>query len=273
MAALCTDLTREAIFEAIWARRTYALTGDRIEMNVAVNGAPMGATIDAGQTVEVAFDVQGRDEMDVVEVIQDGHVAHRSFPETRVTPEEALGGPFQIRLEWGWGPWGDLALERICDWVFDIGIKDGRLLRVFPCLQSGPFDENRRHRFTHRDNGLSVVSHTSRRGAYRQVPNQSVVLELEGYAETRIGWKFSRPIPQEGSASIHDLFSGSIQQFTGPFPKESYLWHRLVPTAASRVSGRCVLDVPARGRSTVYVRARQQNGHLAWASPVFIDRS
>jgi hypothetical protein len=58
--------------------------------------------------------------------------------------------------------------------------------------------------------------------------------------------------------------------FTGPFPKESCQWHRLVPLAASAVEGRCTLEVPDR-RSYVYLRARQKNGHLAWASPVFMN--
>jgi hypothetical protein len=40
--------------------------------------------------------------------------------------------------------------------------------------------------------------------------------------------------------------------------------------AASSLHGRCALPVPA-GRSHVYLRARQKNGHVAWASPVFIN--
>ena len=43
MAALCPELSRQAIFEAINARRTYALTGDRIEVDFTVDGAVMGS--------------------------------------------------------------------------------------------------------------------------------------------------------------------------------------------------------------------------------------
>ena len=52
-----------------------------------------------------------------------------------------MSEPLQLRLEWGWGPWGDLALERTCDWRMSLDVAGGRLLRHFPCLQSGPFDE------------------------------------------------------------------------------------------------------------------------------------
>ena len=62
----------------------------------------------------------------------------------------------------------------------------------------------------------------------------------------------------------------SVNLATGPFPKERYQWHRLVPRAASRVAGSCTLAVP-EGRSHVYLRARQLNGQIAWASPVFLN--
>jgi hypothetical protein len=67
---------------------------------------------------------------------------------------------------------------------------------------------------------------------------------------------------------------------TGDFPKENYQWHRLVPAAASRVSGKVNLDAgnldagsldAGRGPSNIYLRARQFNGHNAWASPVFMN--
>ena len=46
--------------------------------------------------------------------------------------------------------------------------------------------------------------------------------------------------------------------------------HRLLPLAASSLHGRCTLRVPP-GPSHAYLRARQKNGHVAWASPVFIN--
>jgi hypothetical protein len=70
---------------------------------------------------------------------------------------------------------------------------------------------------------------------------------------------------------LADLLTGSAHFFTGPFPKEGYQFHRVVPLAASALSDRCSLPLPP-GRSHIYLRVRQQNGHLAWASPVFIDR-
>ena len=271
MAALVSDFTREGIFEAIRSRRTYALTGDRIEVDFAVDGAPMGATIDAGTQVEVSFAVRGRDELDVVEIIQDGHVVHRAHAEDRVALDDAFAAPVQLRLEWGWGPWGALALDRICDWSMQVGVQQGRLLRFFPCLQSMPFDERRRHRFEQAgDASLAIRSYTARHQAYRENPNQSVVLELAAGADTVLTLDLTEPVAQRSSVRIGDLHAGSHHLFTGGFPKEGYQWHRLLPLAASSLHGRCTLRVP-QGPSHAYLRARQKNGHIAWASPVFIN--
>src|SRR5690606_38707113 len=106
MAALVSEFSREGIFEAIRARRTYALTGDRIELDFTVEGAPMGATLEAGNSVEARFRVEGRDELDVVELIQDGRIVHRAFADDAVPT--SFEQPVQLRLEWGWGPWGAL---------------------------------------------------------------------------------------------------------------------------------------------------------------------
>jgi hypothetical protein len=271
MAALATDVTRPAILEAIRARRTYALTGDRIEVDVSVEGAPMGSTIEAGGEAEIAWDVRGRDELEVVEVIQDGVTVHRDYAREAVRAEEALARPVQVRLEWGWGPWAALALDRVTDWRLELTIEGGRLLRAFPCLQSGPFDEERRHRFERDgEHRLAIRSYTARQGAYRENPNQSVVLEIAGDAGTALRLALRTPAEAVTTARLGELHEGSKNLAVGPFPRESYQWHRLVPLGASSARGRARLSLPA-GRSHAYLRVKQRNGHLAWASPVFLN--
>jgi hypothetical protein len=271
MGALVRDFGRAGLLEAIRARRTYALTGDRIEVDFTVNGAPMGATIDAGRELSVGFDVRGRDELEVVELVQDGRVVHRAFAEENPREGDLWAKPFQVRLEWGWGPWGALALERVCDWTMDVTLSQGSIARFFPCLQSGPFDEQRRHRFERNgERSLAIASYTSRKDAYRENPNQSVVLELDAGPDAQLEIKVIQPVAQTTRTKLEDLARGSHNLRTGPFPRESYQWHRLVPLAASTVSGKAVL-VAQKDRSYVYLRARQKNGHMAWASPVFAN--
>ncbi len=262
---------RAAIMEAIKARRTVALTGDRIRVDFAVDGAPMGSDIKAGDTVEASYAIDARDEIEMVEIVQDGVTVHRDFVRPDVPFADAAAAPFQLRLEWGWGPWTDLSLARVCDWAFSVTVKGGVLHRVFPCLQSGPFDEDRRHRFTRQGEGrVDIASYTSRQGAYRLNPNQSLVLELSGDADTTVEVDLRAPAEMRSVSRVADLYEGSHNLFTGPFPKEAYQWHRLLPRAASRLEGRARLTVPT-GPSAAYLRVKQANGHQAWASPVFMN--
>ncbi len=271
MGALSRDLTRPAILEAIRARRTYALTGDRIALDFTVEGAPMGSTIEAGRSVEVNFAVDARDEIEIVEIIQDGAVVHRAFAPGQVSAADTFAGPFQVRLEWGWGPWASLGLMRLTDWKFDIEVEGGRIQHFFPCLASGPFDEERRHRFERRgERGLAVRSYTSRQGAYKENPNQSLVLEIDGNRDTRFRLALAEPVEMEVLSRADQLFAGSRPHHVGPFPAESFLWHRILAGTASRVAGQCSLDMDGSA-SSLYLRCVQRNGHMAWSSPVFFN--
>jgi hypothetical protein len=201
-------------------------------------------------------------------VIQDGRIVHRAFADDAGRDADV---PVQVRLEWGWGPWGALALDRVCDWSMSVRIENGRLRRFFPCLQSMPFDEKRRHRFERQGDGtLGIRSYTARQNAYRENPNQSVVLEIDGGPGTVLELSLTEPARQVSRHMLAELLRNSANLFTGPFPKEAYQWHRVVPQSTSSLQGRCRLDVPA-GRSHVHLRVRQRNGHIAWASPVFLN--
>ena len=76
MAVFAEELTRESIYEALKARRTYATTGERIYLNFIVDGALMGSEIEKkqGQTIEGSIEAFGTRPFRSVELIQDGIV-------------------------------------------------------------------------------------------------------------------------------------------------------------------------------------------------------
>ena len=75
-AVLARECTRDSLWEALLARRTYATTCERILLDFSVNGALMGggAAPDAAFTAHVA--VIGAGEIARVDVIRDGQEAH-----------------------------------------------------------------------------------------------------------------------------------------------------------------------------------------------------
>ncbi len=263
------ELTRPGIFEAIKQRRTIALTGDRIHAFFSVDGYPLGSQCRASTRAELQYVIDGRDEIDVVDVVVNGRIQSRIFPD--LSPDAPVDrGRFQLRYEWGWGPWNDMDLDRVCDWDFTATIVDGRLLNVYPCLRSGPFDEARRHRISWNEEAVDVISYTGRKGAYRQNPNQSIVFEIEGTPASEIQIESRRPKVDSFRAGLAGLMTSSEMIPTGPFPAESGLLHRIVRRSESSMDGSVDVDLNS-GKNTVYLQIRQKNGQMAWASPVFID--
>lgn len=272
LGVVAEGLQRQSVLDAIWNRRTYALTGDRMAIEFKGDGSWMGSTLNCGETLNLSWEVESSDELDDIEIIADGETVYRSGIKQDFRPVGR--GPVQgnIRFEWGWGPWGDLALERITDWEFSIRVENGVINRYSPCLQSGPFCEERRHRLNLKNSReLEVISYTSRKEAYRMNPNQSLIISVEGDDQTVITIEYKRPQKKKFHHTLAELKGGSHWNPMGPFPQESALWHRLVPYNTLIHRGEFPYAV-MRDRGYAYLRVRQRNGQLGWASPVYYDK-
>jgi hypothetical protein len=69
-AVLCAENTREALFQALKARHCYGTTGERILLELRVNGHGMGeeVIVDEGAPLTIEVEVHGTDEISFVEV-------------------------------------------------------------------------------------------------------------------------------------------------------------------------------------------------------------
>jgi mycothiol synthase len=74
------QLTRRSLFEALLARRTYALTGARIALKFTVNGAPMGAEIPRAESRALTAEAWAPGEISKIELMRDGQVMHTVGP-------------------------------------------------------------------------------------------------------------------------------------------------------------------------------------------------
>jgi uncharacterized protein DUF3604 len=75
---LAPELTREAIFEAIAARRTFATTGVKLRMGFRINGSLMGSEIESDAPPQLHIDIVSP-EMDIrwVEVVRSNETIYR----------------------------------------------------------------------------------------------------------------------------------------------------------------------------------------------------
>jgi hypothetical protein len=83
-AVWATELTREAIFQAMWDRRCYATSGARILLETWVNGAPMGGEIrrDASESgpVHVRASVTGTAELATIDIVRNNRDIYTCRP-------------------------------------------------------------------------------------------------------------------------------------------------------------------------------------------------
>ena len=285
---LATENTRPAIFDALRARRTLAVTGDRIHVDFRADDAPMGSAV--SDATEISFRVEAWDFVKQVELVRDNLPVHTRTTDYQATPHSGEDR-YRIRLEWGWGP---MKGYQVFDWTGAVEIDNGRIEQAVPCFASDPFDERRRKRITSRDTRRCAwQSHTSRgslftsrNGAASCRANDALCLEIRGTPQTRIGlemscethtsliatapdWNLSTRLGHlRRSFTIAELLEGR-QGFRVDDQATSVVVHRAIPQSQFTVVGKYAekLEEPA----CYYLRVTQENGQMAWASPIWIE--
>lgn len=272
------SLDRSDIIEAIRARRTVAVTGDRIHLEVDLNGHAMGSEIPWTSDREIRVTVDAPDSIESLELVRNGRAIRRHFPQDEIRRRPPLpdGGsgtrPVRCRLQYGWGPWSALDLERVCEWKMRIRVEKGRLLGFDKCFQSGPFGEEITDSARQvSDSEIELHSFTSRRQAYLQDPTKALILHLDAAADTRLHLTLSKPVEMEHAAALGDLARENEVFFTGVFTSESVQLHRPVFPEESQCS-LAWQDSASEGTGPdrYHVRVRQHNGQIAWSSPIWV---
>ncbi len=264
------------LLAAIRARRTYALTGDRIVLEVTLNDRPMGSDVDAVADRQIDVRVEGQDALAMIELVRNGRVIERHFPEDKVDGPVRLPGRAKCRLQYGWGPWAALDLARVCPWDMTVRIDGGQFHRVLGCFQAAPFGEELRDRLqVVSPSEVRLQSHTTREKCYAEDPTKSLVCELEGGPDAVLSVELRKPAVQRVEARLADLVDDNLVEFTGGFTSESFILSRLVGPSEYSATIRWNDHVP--GGTTkpgtadwYYVRATQHNGHVAWSSPIWV---
>lgn len=271
-------LTRDAIWDAIRARRTYALTGDRIELAVALNGAPMGSRLPAAPARWIEVQVTGGAALDVVEVLHNNRVIERWSPGVASANGAQLpGGRAKVHLEVGWGE--ETASTA---WDVDLRVTGGRLVEIEPRLRGHhieppPDDMQDRFAFSAvrqpEPDRVVWATMTWRNPTVSTPATQGLCLTIEGDAHTRLVGRIN---DRAVDLALGDLSEGAHTVMMGGFVAPAASLHRAIPQA--EYQGRFAFqhrgqEHPHRGspRDWYYVRVRQQNGHYAWSSPIWVD--
>lgn len=258
-------LTRDAIWDAIAARRTYALTGDRIELAFALNNQPMGAICPSSSERWIETAVSGGDDIDTIEVLHNNQMIHRET----IWPCAMKRGLFKVYVELGWGE-----RDGFVPWNVELQVAGGRLHAVEPRLRGyGPTDAPDTDEFSYStwrrsENCVQLQTRTRRNPSLHTAATEGVALEIEGDAATRV---LATINDGKYTVTLGELFTGARTFYLGGFVSPAVCFHRAAPHAAYTHRFAFLHRSESAERDWYYVRVRQHNNQYAWSSPIWVE--
>jgi uncharacterized protein DUF3604 len=267
VAAYAKELTREALWDAFWKRRTYAVSGDRIKLGFEIDEHMMGEAFTGTAKRQIRACVEAEDVIDKLEILKNGRVIHR---ETNVMSAPLFDGRIKIRVEWGWGS-GE------SDWCGRLGLSDGRIVAAAPNFGSPGMSEI----LTRNSDTCTWSSHTGPAKAVQnnwqhcrngREPTNQIVFDLETEAGATVDLDLNG---YGGTFSVERLLKDShiVVCREGDEPsnsKQKIKIHRAV--CMNRFTADCRLtDEKEHDCDYYYARVTQNNGQMAWSSPIWVS--
>ena len=271
-AVLADTLTRDAIWSALKGGRCYAVTGDKIHLDLDVNGAGMGQLADPRALRRLHLRVLGRSRLDRVEVFRNGHpiAAHLLAPETA----DVDAGNWLLRIEWGWGERG-----RAYVWDGCLDLTGGEIIGIEPTFRGNDMLDPRDDEAGMAEDGVphEILARTSSSVHWRSttygnphpaIPGTSGInVEIHGGLDTRVTVSANG---MEGTYRLSELRRGSRRLSTREWLEPALHVHR--PVAPSERTFELVLEDGGSGADLDYytVRVGQTNDQWAWSSPIWV---
>ena len=264
--------SRADIWEALTAHRTYALTGDRIALEFAVNDQPMGSILPAFKERRIAFHVVGGAPIDYVDILKNGELLRRfSRSDAQYALDEDLIHT-RLYLEVGWGKRN----QRV-DWDVEFGISGGEIISIEPRFRGfeivSPVEKSLdvpSYYFSHWDNidELTVKFNTSTFGNPTNTTpaTQGICLHAALPRSSTITYVING---NKNEIPLSSLLEGARSGRLGKISSPAYRLHRAPLRWEFDWQGEFLDSVLEDGGGDIYyARVRQMNDQWAWSSPV-----
>lgn len=263
-------LTRDGIWEAIKARRTYALTGDRIALAYAVNDEPIGGIAPQAEARQVEISVEAGDAIEHIELLHNNRVLqHWSIPDA--DPDAGWQGRCKVSLELGWDE-----KNRDVDWEVGLEIVGGDLIGIEPRFRGRDIvapqtGEAASHAFSQWErtgqHGVSFQTRTWGNPTTTTANTQGMSLEIAGSSSTRIAARING---EKIEVALGELLQHARAGYTAGYRSPAYRFSRAATQAEYAWQGSFTHQARSARRDWYTVRVRQKNGQMAWGSPIWV---
>lgn len=243
MAAKADDLSRDSLWDSFTERRVYGTTGARIFLDTEIDGIPMGGETRVSGQTDVDVKVNGTAPLRELALFRGSEqVASQSFAEG------------SDRIEILWTGARSKNRHKVQDWSGGLSLSAGRITAVTPVGFDHPMQG------IQRTTDREVRWDGATAGNYQGLQLQ---LDAPANAELRIATD-----PVTATVRVDSL--GEERTFdAGPVGKQ--LAVRRTGTSDTFDVSQTLSDHTPPGRHAYYVRIRQEDGEMAWSSPIFVE--
>ena len=276
-AVMAPERSRDAIFDGMKAKRTYATTGDRIILRMNVNGTGMGQRAPYSASREIAGRVIGTGPIKTITLYKNNNQLWQQeylLDESAEEEQELLLSFFSSEIPYFNGD----APRGWRHWRGELTVNDAQLVTATPTDFINPTTQS----FEQDGNTLNFLTHT--RGDNSSIrlsltdvgPDASINLRFEEATETGSAPPFYRThvtIPaSEAILRLDALQEGRLTQ-TMPaedYPDDSITLRRIVLNGSRELDFEFTdTNEPDQG-DYYYVKVEQANDAIAWSSPVWV---
>ena len=241
-------LTREAIWEALWARRCYATTGERIYLRVEADGRPMGSHVTVTRPPSFEIEAVGTGEIERLEL-------YRDLERIAIFPESMPRDEASVRITWSGAQ--SRGRGRMACWDGSLEVEFGRVAGA----TGHAFDTPVERILSCEPSSVSWQSATAGDA-------DGIVVQLEGDARTVLRFRTDL---LSADVALADIKRQPVEFDLGGV--DLLVTFEMLPlgTGGRHVALSHREDRLPSERTAYWVRVTQRDGAKAWSSPIQIE--
>tara|TARA_R110002072_G_scaffold303142_1_gene495864 strand:- start:146817 stop:149195 length:2379 start_codon:yes stop_codon:yes gene_type:complete len=255
-AVYAKELTRESIWEALHARRTYATTGERIRLLFQVDGADMGSEIETTDSPKISFSIEGTKAIERVDLFRGVEIINSWAVSPQVVQSEEATF---LRVLWGGTEEkGTARLQRV-DWTGSLSVSSGTVELMEPI------------NFQSYDDAATGVGNNRLEWSNQSAGNAAgLLLKVHGDDSTELTFESGPTTFTVKLGDVrnddHRVDAGGVGRFAqiGPAPDQNG------PTTFQLETSD---EESLTGELPYWLRVTQVDQSLAWSSPVYVTRN
>lgn len=272
-AVIAKEKTIQAIWDALKAGRTYAVSGDRIMCDFRINGEPLGSTIH-GDKRYITLNVQGEYWLDKLIIYKNLVPIHvQNFENIKKRPTSR----YKLRVEAGWG-----RNTELYQWDCSVKVDGGRIINANPYFRGrsilAPNKENKdtnndvndfnNYIKEKSDKVFSWVCETVKNTTTLHPQTDSAVIEIEGTPDTKVTISVNSHV---NTKTIKELLDYGYSRHMKYYFSNAYLVHTLIPQYAYDIEIE-IEDKSENSEFDIYhAEVFQKNGQSAYISPIYAN--